>query len=194
MKSKMANLCGMVILSIALVTMFGGCKNFGIPDYDLKVTMEDGVQGVPTAGTYSYRELTAVTYSYAPLNGDHTAEVLINGTRKDIAGTITMYNHTEVVVRVFDIRGEWSVTMQKPLDSNGNTQDPITFKLTFTGTNLLSGEFTDDRGYRGLWTITGQTLTINYNDWENYVLTGTIPTMTGTWTGETLTASWRAVR
>ncbi len=191
MKPKLVYLCGTIIFSIVIVLSFGSCKNFGVPDFDLRVTVGEGVSGSPTSGTYTYRELSEISYIYTPENTDYTVEVLVNGSRWATNGTINIYNHTDLQVRIFDIRGVWDVTMLRPTSS---TEDPFKFKMTIRGLNYLSGDFIDDRGYRGLWSISGATVIISFDNWQNYILTGSIPVMSGTWTGESTNSTWSAVR
>jgi hypothetical protein len=191
MKSKYGYLCGTIILSILIALWFNGCKNFGVPDYQLKVTIETGAHGTPTSGEYSHQELTEIDYNYLPDNEEHIVEVIVNGGRWATTGVFTIYTNLDVEVRVFDIRGTWNFILQSPTDSE---DDPLEFVVTFSGDNFLSGTFSDDRGFSGLWSISGNALTMNYNDWQNYILTGTVPTMTGNWTGENKSSTWRASR
>jgi hypothetical protein len=103
-----------------------------------------------------------------------------------------MYTDLEVVVQIIDIRGTWAVTLE-PSSEEADKEDVI-FNITFEGADLLSGDFTDDRGYSGEWKIEDTTLTITYADWVDYVLTGAITTMKGTWKSQGKEGPWDAVR
>jgi hypothetical protein len=184
-------LCGVVILSLFTVFFVTGCKNFGSPDYDLKITVDAGVSGTPSAGDYSYPELTVIEYNYQPENADLTVEVLVNGSRFGTSGSFIMFNNLEVIVSIFDVRGAWDFNFRQPADSS---EEDLDFQVTFTGEGYLSGSFTDNRGFTGLWSINGTILSINYSDWQNYILTGQIPLMTGEWTGENQNGTWTATR
>lgn len=186
-------LCGITVLSLMLVFFIGGCKKFGIPDYKLTITLDEGVNGSPAAGEYEYQELTVVEYDYSPENEDFTVEVLVNGSRFGTSGQLTMYTDMDIKVGIFDVRGTWTVDFRQP---QGSSEDDLEFEITFTGDSYLSGSFSDSRGegFSGLWSISDTTITITYSNWQNYVLTGTIPVMSGTWTGENQTGAWIASR
>ncbi len=57
-------------------------------------------------------------------------------------------------------------------DTTVTAKEP--FLLTITGPDLLSGTFTDARGYHGTWTAQADVLTLAYWDWQFYVLNGTV--------------------
>ena len=192
MKTRIWKISLFIIVSLALLLPLGSCKNFGIPDFELKIEIKEGVQGTPPAGTYVYRELEVIEYQYTPRDDQHYVEVLVNGSRWLSSGSFTMYTDLEVVVQIIDIRGTWAVTMEPP--SEEEDEEDVIFNITFEGADLLSGDFTDDRGYSGEWKIEDTTLTITYADWLDYVFTGAITTMSGTWEGQGQEGSWDAVR
>ncbi|MGE5342640.1 MAG: hypothetical protein ACM3SY_14290 [Candidatus Omnitrophota bacterium] len=179
-----------------MVLVFGGCKDFGAPNYQLVVKVASGVQGTPTDGTYTYKDLSAVDYNFAPEDTNYAIEVLVNGSRWSSTSTLVMYTDTTLEARLMDIRGKWAVTM-KPSLTTGTTYK---FNITFAGDSFISGTFSDDQGpglgYHGKWKITGgTTLTIIYTDWKDYQLTGNVSLMSGNWTGETETnGSWTATQ
>ena len=192
MKSKILRICTAIIFSIPVILglSFSGCKKFGVPDYELSITFEDGVQGLPINGTYSHEELSVIEYSYTPLNDEHTVEVLVNGNRWASEGSFTMYTDMDVLVRIFDLRGTWNFT----LTASDTDVDDRELEITFSGGSLLSGNFSDDQGNSGIWDINGDTLTMTYGDWQDYILTGSVTTMSGDWTGDSLDGTWGAVR
>jgi hypothetical protein len=192
MKARIVNICLFIIVSLALLLPLGSCKNFGVPDFELKIEIKEGAQGTPPAGEYVYNELEVIEYQYTPKDDQHFVEVLVNGSRWLSSGSFTMYTDLEVVVQIIDIRGTWAVTLEPPSDEQ-DTEDVI-FNITFDGAGLLSGDFTDDRGYSGAWKIEDITLTITYADWLDYVLTGDITVMRGTWSSLGKTGPWDAVR
>lgn len=186
MKSKTLQIFGLTILSIAMSVFLSGCKDFGVPDYELKIEFAEGIIGTPTAGTYSYKELTTVDYSYEALDSQYTVEVIVNGSRWLSEGSFIMYTDLEIQVQIIDIRGSWTFTLEE------DDVDDLEFVVTFTGDTLLSGEFSDDRGYRGTWFLDGDFLTMNYDNWLGYELYGYIDTMEGTWERSGYTGSWSA--
>jgi hypothetical protein len=190
MKSKILQTYVPIILSIAIVLYLSGCKGFGVPDYELSIQIGSGVEGTPPSGTYTYKELSTIDYSYKPLNSEHQVEVVVNGSRWASAGTFTMYTNLEVVVQIIDIRGTWDFRL-KSTDANVETME---FSITFSGKTPITGDFTDDRGYKGTWTIDGANLTMTYTNWENYSLTGSIITMKGNWTNNDKSGTWGAIR
>lgn len=180
----------LIFIFILLMSFsFNSCKGFGIPDWTLEITFEEGVAGTPIPGVYSYEELTTIEYSYYPIDDQHRVEVLVNNARWPAAGQLIMYINTNVVVRLFDIRGNWDFT----LDDN-DSDDEMEFSIDFFGGNVLSGGFTDSQGHSGTWNIIGNSLTITYTDWLDYVLTGEISTMKGEWTGDEKKGTWSATR
>lgn len=190
MRSKTLQICGMIILGLTVIFSLSGCKNIGIPDFELKVTMEGDVQGTPLTGVYTYKELEIVAYSYAALDDQLNVEVLVNGSRWAPEGNVIMYTDIEVQVRIIDVRGTWNFKLE---DAENEIEDRE-FTITFFGNSLLTGDFTDSQGYNGTWVIDGVDLTITYSDWLDYILTGNINTMTGSWTGANLDGTWAAAR
>jgi hypothetical protein len=177
------------IFILVMSFSFNNCKDFGIPDWRLEITFEEGVAGTPNPGVYTYKELSKIDYSYYPIDEEHKVEVLVNDNRWLAAGEIIMYSNINLVVRIFDLRGNWDFTMKV-----NNSTDKMEFSIGFFGENYLSGGFSDSQGHSGTWKISGNTLTITYTDWLNYVLTGDIGNMSGDWTGNGQTGTWTATR
>jgi hypothetical protein len=171
-----------------MIFFLSGCKDFGVPDFELKIEFGEGVIGTPTAGTYNHKELTEIDYSYEALDSQYRVEVVANGNRWLSEGSFIMYTDMEIVVRIIDIRGDWAFVLVE------DDVDDLEFVVTFTGNSLLSGEFTDDRGYRGTWSIDGVNLTMNYDNWLGYELFGYIDSMDGTWERAGYTGTWSAGR
>jgi hypothetical protein len=173
----------------------GSCK-WGVPNYTLTVTIENGVTGTPEAGQHTYKELTNVTLDYTPVNPLNTVEVILNGTfRKAGLSSVVMYGDGyTLTARLVDIRGSYKVTLSYS-DTSITAPDP--FIITITGVDLVSGTFMDERGYHGTWTATTDALTLAYWDWDFYVLNTTpfnLGYSAGTFTGAGLTGTWTAVK
>lgn len=186
-------LAGVLPLLALLAT--GSCK-WGVPDYTLTVTIENGVTGTPEAGQHTYKELTSVTLNYNPVNPLNTVELFINGTiRQAGLSTVILYHDGyTVTAKLVDFRGSYKVTLAYT-DTSVTAPDP--FIITITGADLLSGIFTDERGYHGTWTATTDALTLSYWDWNFYVLSTTpfsLGYSAGTFTGAGLTGTWTAVK
>jgi hypothetical protein len=179
-------------LFLTAVIFIVGCKNFGSPEYELKIEIGDGAAGTPLAGTYVYDEFETVEYEYTSEDENVKIEVVVNGNKKVVAGELIMYTDLDVQVRIIDIRGDWTFTMKRGNDSEEE------YTINFFGATAFDGTFTDDRGYTGNWTVNGDTLTMTYIDWQDYVFTGSIdqPTgnMEGTWSGDENTGEWEALR
>jgi hypothetical protein len=165
------------------------CGIFGIPDYELTVTVGEGVQGTPTSGQYSYKDLTSVDYEYKADNYLHTVEVVLGGSRLSAEGSFTMYANTTLEARLVDIRDQWTVIMY-----DGNGKFLISFDVTFTGADILGGTFVDTRNLSGSWDATSNKITITYENWENYLLVGTLLSMEGIWTNGDVSGNWTAAR
>lgn len=165
-------------------------------NYTLTVIVEEGVTGTPETGKYKYKELSTVEFSYLPLNPLHTVEVLINDKyRKSAQDSITLYGDEYVLrARIMDVRGTWKIKMTKSDSTSVNFE----FTVTLTGNDVISGTFTDSRGYHGIWdtsySYSGNIITLTYADWKDYVLTGTYFDMKGNFMGEGTTGSWTSER
>jgi hypothetical protein len=68
MKSKIMQFCAVKVPGIPVILFFISCKNFGMPGYELSITIDRGGQSTPASIVYTHRELTVAEYSYTPLN------------------------------------------------------------------------------------------------------------------------------
>jgi hypothetical protein len=182
--------CRTLLFICILIVPLLSCNFFGIPDYELTVTVKDGVQGTPASGQYSYKDLTVVDYNYSPVNLLHTVEVIYEGSQMAAEGTVTMYNNIAIEARLIDIRGAWKITFAY----SDTTIPSIVFTVTFSGNDILAGTFNDDRGYAGTWNAASNVINLTYSDWEAYKFTGTLFSMSGTWSNGSVTGTWGAVR
>jgi len=184
-KRSLPALCRVALCAFVLILPLASCGFFGPPDYQLSVAIEPGVQGTPVVGEYVYPELEEVAYKYTPLNAQHTVLVLIDGSNSVTEGTVTIYKNTTLVARLFDVRGTWKVTYYVT-DSTAGTQ----FDIVFTGADLLAGAFSDSNGRHGTWDAASGKLNFNFSDWESYKFTGTLASMSGTWSNGAATGTW----
>lgn len=168
----------------------GGCKLIGHPDYQLAVTVEDGVAGSPAAGVYTHKELDSVEYSYAAENPKHTVEVLVDDEAEGAAASVVLYHDTVLVARLFDPRGAWTVSAL-----NANSQE-TKFTVLIEGADRLEGTFRDNRGHSGTWLAEGGSFALLFADLEGHKFVAAIPAMNGTWTWDNGTSqgSWSAIR
>ena len=181
--------CRTSLFVCILIVPLLSCSFFGIPDYELTVTVKDGVQGTPASGQYPYKDLTVVDYKYSPVNLLHTVEVIYEGSRLAADGNVTMYTNVALEARLIDIRGIWKITFAY----SDTTTTSIEFTVTFSGSDVLSGTFSDDRGYTGTWDAASNVINLTYSGWEAYKLTGTLFSMSGTWSNGSVTGTWSAV-
>jgi hypothetical protein len=172
-----------------LVLPLLSCGFFGIPDYELAVTVKEGVKGTPESGQYAYKDLTVVEYKYSPLNPLHAVEVIYKGSRLAAEGSVNMYSDVALEARLIDIRNIWKITF----NYDDATTLSINFKITVSGSNIISGAFSDDRGYVGTWDASKGNIILKYTNWKDYILTGTLFSMNGTWKGESKAGTWSAV-
>ncbi len=179
-----------IILLMLFFLAFAGC-DWGIPDFNVSVTVEEGVIGAPEAGEYNHREGTKVNYEYLAEDLSHSVEVFINENRSAPSGSLTVWTSFTIVARLVDIRGTWAMKM-------GWTEPPegfdFEFNITFSGADLTSGMFSDDRGFHGLWTVENGTITITYTDWNDYILIGSVFTMEGSFNGDGSGGTWEATK
>lgn len=184
-------LCNRILLPgfIFFAIIFTSCKPL---NYTLTVVVEEGVTGTPESGKYIYKELSTIEYSYTPLNPLHTVEVLINDNyRKSAQDSIVLYGDGYVLrAKIMDVRGSWKIKMTK----SDSTSVDFEFTVTLAGNDVISGTFTDDRGYHGTWDTSyaynGNIITLTYADWKDYILTGTYFDMKGNFIGEGRTGTW----
>lgn len=178
-----------VLAVFILILPLASCSFFGLPEYELSITVAAGVNGTPVSGVQVLPELTEVEYAYTPVNSLHTVEVITNGGQTAEKGAVTMYTNIALVARLIDIRAVWNISIH---NSDNSAIDPFT--ITFSGADILGGTFSDSRGYSGTWDAASNKININYGNWENYKLTGTLFSMNGTWSNGDATGSWGAER
>jgi hypothetical protein len=179
-----------VLLSACILILpLLSCSFFGVPSYELTVTIKDGVLGTPENGQNSYKDLTTVEYAYTAANYLHTVEVVYEGARLVAEGSFILYKNSALEARLVDIRAAWAFTL-----SNSDGTSFATADVTFSGADILSGIFSDSRGLAGTWDGASNKITMTYNNWETYILTGTLFDMSGIWNNGALTGTWSAVR
>jgi hypothetical protein len=115
-------------------------------------------------------------------------EVYIDESRNVASGSITVWTSFTLIARIVDIRGTWNMQMRWSTSSEVNFE----FNITFSGADVTSGTFSDDRGFNGLWTAEDGAITITYTDWNDFVLMGSVYGMNGTFTGDGSDGSWTA--
>jgi len=174
---------------LALILPLAGCNFFGMPEYQLSVTVEPGVTGTPATSTEFLADLTEVEYAYTPVNSLHTVEVIFNGSQATASGTVTMYRDITLAARLVDIRDAWLVKSYK---TDGTAIE--TFTISLAGNDILGGTFSDSRGYAGTWTGASNKVVITYGNWEKYIFTGTLFSMTGSWANGSVAGTWSADR
>jgi hypothetical protein len=177
------------LLVCILIVPLLSCGFFGIPDYELLVTVKDGVKGTPESGQHLYKDLTEVEYSYKADNYLHTVEVIYEGSQIAAEGSIMMFTNVTLEARLVDVRDVWTVQM---FSSAGSFL--IAFDITCSGADILGGTFSDTRGLAGTWDGASNKITITYDNWENFILIGTLSTMNGIWTNGDVTGNWMASR
>lgn len=173
------------VLMVSLLS----CSFFGIPNYELTVTVRDGVNGSPESGVHLYKDLTAVEYAYTPADYRYTVEVIYEGAQMSASGSFTVYTNVALEARLVDIRDVWTITLY---DSSSNKL--IDADVTFSGTTMLGGTFSDSRGLDGTWDGTSNAFTMTYSNWESYILTGYLFNMSGLWSNGDAGGTWSATR
>jgi len=176
-------------MSLALLLPLASCNFFGLPEYELSIVVEEGVKGTPASSVQVLAELTEVEYDYTPVNYLTTVETIFDGDRAAASGTITMYKPVTLVARLVDIRDTWDLTVYK-----SDSTVLSTSTITFSGADILGGTFSDSRGYTGTWTGASNVIKITFPAWEQYILSGTLFSMAGTWANGSATGSWGANR
>ncbi len=186
MKLKNWNkICFLFVL--ALLIMFHGSCGWKTTEFTLTVVVGEGISGVPESGTYVYQEFEEIEYKYEIEDDIIQPEIYVNNYRKLILeGTLIMYCDTTLTVEQIDLRKEeWNMVFSE------QDVDDVEWKITFSGPDLRSGTFSDNRGYTGIWEVSGSNnLTFRYDDWADYVFTGTLSSLGGNWEGEGKSGSW----
>lgn len=188
----------LIIVTLAVLTAgYFSCKEFGIPEYEVTVVFDEGIEGTPPAGVNLYEDLSIVEYAYTTTDDRQSVEVLIEGTNWVPAGYFTVYGDMEVQVIRFDVRGSWNIQFM----NEGGTEVMETYNMTFYGPDRLGGTVLDDRGYTGSWVKDGNKIDINFTNWADYhFVCGTVVnaqrilTLQGEWDGEGDTGWWSATR
>ncbi len=190
MKKNSKRAVSRALSACMLIIPLLSCGFFGIPDYELTVTIDEGIQGTPDSGQYSYKDLTLIEYAYIPDNSLNTVEVIYEGSRMEATGSIRMYTHAAMEVHLVDIRDTWTVSMYSSVGALLTS-----FDVTFSGTDLIGGTFSDSRDLSGTWDGAQNSLTITYDNWESFIFTGTLFSMSGTWSnGINISGTWNASR
>ncbi|HUU04838.1 MAG TPA: hypothetical protein VMZ49_03055 [Patescibacteria group bacterium] len=172
-----------------LILPLASCSFFGLPEYELSITVAEGVNGTPVSSVQVLPELTEVEYAYTPVDSLHTVEVISDGSQAAATGTVTMYKRITLVARLIDIRAVWNVSIY---NSDSSAGEPFT--ITFSGADILGGTFSDSRGYSGTWDAASNKINFNYGNWENYKFSGTLFNMSGTWSNDAAAGTWGAGR
>jgi hypothetical protein len=175
----------MIIVLVGLV-FHPGCKTAeDTAQYTLTVTLGEGVNGTPAAGSYNYGENDTVTYSYAAQAGYGNLTVTLDGAPVASSGVITMTgNHILNVTAEVDVRGSWSGNLF------WQTGDYY-LQVSFSG-GILSGVTeghtdapTGPGNETGTFTITGNEIEFSLHYYLGTLLfEGTIESsshMSGTW-------------
>lgn len=180
--------CGWKIIWLIWILMpLVHCNWMKGPDYTVTVIVEEGVKGNPESGTYTHQEFEQILYEYNPVAEGAPIEVLLDDKRKAFSGTLTVYNNYELRARILDIRGTWTMTITRD-----NVDESV--EVTFYGSSITQGTYSDDRGYEGTWDITDNTLTMVFTNWIDYVFTAGIADMQGDWNGDGTSGLWTMSR
>ncbi len=122
------------------------------------------MQGTPAAGVYTHTELEEVAYTYTPLNAKHTVEVLLDGGQADAARRPHHLQEHHAgrppVRRARDLEGD--------LLRHRQHDGPRSFNITFAGSDILAGTFSDSHGHHGTWDAASGKITFTFSDWEKY--------------------------
>jgi len=172
-KIKNIAVYGRYIQILLLLLVLCSC-NFGTPDYRLEVILRDGVMGNPEEGEHLHKDLSEVSFEYTGIDPIHSVEVFLNGIRQNYTSTFSMYTDVTLVAQLIDIRGRWSMTIQKT-----DPTETFEFDITLDGAGITNGTFSDSRRYSGTWTAENGVVTISYSDWNSVVLEGSVFGMSG---------------
>ena len=169
-----------ILLSLVLTGLlfFPGCPdNDDTVNYTLTVTVGNGINGTPAAGSYTHSENETVNYNFTAQPGYGNLAVTLDGAPVASSGAVTMNaNHTLDATANFDVRGTWTGLAQVP--SQGGQRYYL--EGTFSGgvlSGTVQGRIESLGRANGTYTVEGNQLafTLNYS--------GTIMTCTGTFTG-----------
>jgi hypothetical protein len=171
---KKYGLTAITLFSLAILLLMPGCKTTEDVTYTLTVNLGAGATGTPLSGSYQKSQNEEVPYGYSLEQDYQNLEVTLDGTAVAAAGVITMTsNHTLTITteEVFDIRGQWHLT----LDWSGFPSE--SWNLTFSG-GLTSGSYMDEYGHTGTYTVDGSNVNIDYTSSYSMRLVGTFSSQT----------------
>ena len=86
----------LIFVLLTMVLLYAGCKKSDeVEEFTLTVIVNEGVNGTPEAGTYTYTAGSVVQYDYALADGFQGLTVLVDGVATAASGTLTISgNHT----------------------------------------------------------------------------------------------------
>lgn len=175
-------------------------------EYELTVTLYEGVTGTPEAGTYVYTEVEDVEYSYSLLEGYTALTVILDGEEVESSGTFTMDNDHYIVVTAGQGTGDYRLSVSIATGATGtpesgtyyyNAGEQIDYSYSLEDgyTNLRVSFDGVDIGSSGTITISDDHTLYVYTEKEYYIqgswtLTekyedGSAFTVTVTFTGDT---------
>lgn len=198
MKNKKQTLFAIIIFMMAIAMSGPGCKEFGIPDYTVTITVDENITGTPAAGQYTHKALTEIEFEYNHSEDEQIPiSIRLNERLGNHEGSFIVYNNLAVHAQIFDIRsGSWKFTMT---NSEGIENE---FTITFAGDNYNTGTFTDSRSGdggagHGTWEIQNYRILLTYENWDEYILISGedtyIPALSGSWkNGEEDAGTWTA--
>lgn len=170
-----------ILLSLVLTGLlfFPGCPENGdtAADFTLTVTVGNGVNGTPAAGSYTHSENANVNFNYTAQTGFGNLAVTLDGVPVANSGTIAMNtNHTLDATAIIDVRGTWTGLAE---NTSGGGPSNYFLEGTFSG-GVLSGTVRgriESLGWaNGTYTVNGNQLTFTLN------YSGVILACTGTFT------------
>jgi hypothetical protein len=183
MKTKMTISMFLVLLSINLFHV--GCKKADVVGtFTLTVTVSEGVSGTPAAGTYTYTSGASEAYSYTLAAGYLGLTVLLDGTKVEASGSITMSgNHTLQVSSAG--KGQFTLIVTVATGVNGT---PTAGTYAYDKGEVVNYSYSPADGYTSL-VVSLDGTTVNSSGIitmsQNHTLNATAALqniITGTWT------------
>ena len=138
-----------VIFSILIGLLINtSCKKSqDVTEYTLTVTVNEGIDGTPGTGTYTYTEVEDVEYSYTLQEGYSALAVQLDG--KDVAssGTVTMDGDHFILVTAGKGTGDYKLSITI---STGAVGTPETGSYYYDAGEQVNYSYSLENGYTNL--------------------------------------------
>ncbi len=136
------------------------------PIYTLTVTIDEGVAGTPTDGTYSYKKGKKIDYSYSLKPGYSSMTVLLDRNALSASGTISInMDHTLAVASSANQVN--FITDKETVEVPEGATATFNVSLSAQPKSDVNVTIARDSGYTGITVLSGANLTFTTTTWNS---------------------------